>query len=150
MINFSFKNNKLKKQAKEKLIENKDHNLKSYTKPTYNDKNITNNLLINKYRKKTYDIYSDKKETRFLNEKINWIGNAELIYRIALQEVHEKTNGLADFGYIRNIYIWLNQKKFTSINEKIILEAEKDIFTSKDYDNLYKKISSIINTGSVN
>ncbi len=53
--------------------------------------------------------YEESPEMRFLKEEVRWEGTAELLFAIAMRDVHFTWNGLRDYGFLRLCKKWVEE-----------------------------------------
>ena len=57
--------------------------------------------------------YKESPEMRFLKEEVRWEGTAELLFAMAMRDVHFAWKGLRDYGFLRLCKKWVEEKDET-------------------------------------
>lgn len=77
--------------------------------------------------------YENSQEMHFLREAIRWEGAAELVYVMAMRNVHFAWNGLRDLGFLRLCKSWVEDTKTADA-------AGVKTMTSKDAETMIRTI----------
>lgn len=86
---------------------------------------------IEKVRKEVKTGYEGRPELTFLEEDIRWDDTAELIFAIALRNVHFRWDGLRDYGFIRLCGKWIREREMKELRDSDVASMLTAILPAK-------------------
>lgn len=74
---------------------------------------------IEKHKEQIYgefqSAYAEAQEMRFFKEEVRWEGTAELLFAMAMRDVHFAWNGLRDYGFLRLCKKWMEENRVATM-----------------------------------
>ena len=87
--------------------------------------------------------YENSPEMRFLREDIGWEGTAELVFVMAMRNVHFTWNGLRDYGFLRLCRKWVEENQLTAMTPKTAAAMTRSILPEEMCQELSEELSAL-------
>lgn len=87
--------------------------------------------------------YENSTEMRFLKEEVKWEGTAELVFVMAMRNVHFAWNGLRDYGFLRLCKKWIEEAKTQALTSKDAAAMIKSILPEEMCQELSEELSAL-------
>lgn len=87
--------------------------------------------------------YENSQEMHFLREAIRWEGAAELVYVMAMRNVHFAWNGLRDYGFLRLCKKWIEEKNLQVLTSKDAAAMIKSVLPEEMCQELSEELSAM-------
>lgn len=87
--------------------------------------------------------YENSPEMHFLKEEIKWEGTAELVFVMAMRNVHFEWNGLRDLGFLRLCKKWIEGEKLQTLTSKDAAAMVKSVLPEEMCQELSEELSAL-------
>lgn len=87
--------------------------------------------------------YENSSEMHFLKEEIKWEGTAELVFVMAMRNVHFEWNGLRDLGFLRLCKKWIEGGKLQTLTSKDAAAMVKSVLPEEMCQELSEELSAL-------
>ena len=87
--------------------------------------------------------YENSQEMKFLKEAVRWEGTAELLFAMAIRDVHFAWNGLRDFGFLRLCKKWIEEQEETVMTPEAVTEMTKAILPKEMCETLEEELADL-------
>lgn len=98
---------------------------------------------LEKVRSEFETDYENTPEMRFLNEEVRWEGTAELIFAMALRNVHFTWDGLRDYGFLRLCTKWIKEEEINVMIPKLVAVMTRSILPEEMCQELGEELSAL-------
>lgn len=103
--------------------------------------------LIEKHKAKVLEEftteYENSQEMRFLHEEIRWEGTAELMFAIAMRNVHFAWKELRDYGFLRLCRSWIKDNGLETVTPKDAEAMIRSILPEAMWDEIDEELSAL-------
>lgn len=87
--------------------------------------------------------YEDTPEMHFLQENIRWEGTAELIFAMAMRNVHFTWDGVRDYGFLRLCMRWIEEENINTMTPKAVATMTRSILPESMCQELGEELSAL-------
>lgn len=87
--------------------------------------------------------YEDTPEMHFLQENVRWEGTAELIFAMAMRNVHFTWDGVRDYGFLRLCVRWIEEENMNIMTPKSVATMTRSILPESMCQELGEELSAL-------
>lgn len=87
--------------------------------------------------------YENTPEMHFLQENIRWEGTAELIFAMAMRNVHFTWDGVRDYGFLRLCMRWIEEENINIMTPKAVATMTRSILPESMCQELGEELSAL-------
>lgn len=87
--------------------------------------------------------YEDAPEMHFLQENIRWEGTAELIFAMAMRNVHFTWDGVRDYGFLRLCMRWIEEENINTMTPKAVATMMRSTLPESMCQELGEELSAL-------
>lgn len=87
--------------------------------------------------------YENTPEMHFLQENIRWEGTAELIFAMAMRNVHFAWDGVRDYGFLRLCMRWIEEENINIMTPKAVATMTRSILPESMCQELGEELSAL-------
>ena len=87
--------------------------------------------------------YEDSQEMKFLKEAVRWEGTAELLFAMAIRNVHFAWKGLRDYGFLRLCKKWIEENDETVMTPEAVMAMTKTILPEEMCKTLEEELADL-------
>lgn len=87
--------------------------------------------------------YENTPEMHFLQENIRWEGTAELIFAMAMRNVHFTWDGVRDYGFLRLCMRWIEEENINTMTPKAVATMTRSILPESMCQELGEELSAL-------
>lgn len=87
--------------------------------------------------------YENTPEMHFLQENIRWEGTAELIFAMAMRNVHFAWDGVRDYGFLRLCMRWIEEENINTMTPKAVATMTRSILPESMCQELGEELSAL-------
>lgn len=87
--------------------------------------------------------YENTPEMHFLQENIRWEGTAELIFAMAMRNVHFTWDGVRDYGFLRLCMRWIEEENINTMTPKSVATMTRSILPESMCQELGEELSAL-------
>lgn len=87
--------------------------------------------------------YENTPEMHFLQEKVRWEGTAELIFAMAMRNVHFTWDGVRDYGFLRLCMRWIEEENINTMTPKSVATMTRSILPESMCQELGEELSAL-------
>lgn len=87
--------------------------------------------------------YENTPEMHFLQENIRWEGTAELIFAMAMRNVHFTWDGVRDYGFLRLCMRWIEEENINIMTPKSVATMTRSILPESMCQELGEELSAL-------
>lgn len=87
--------------------------------------------------------YENTPEMHFLQENIRWEGTAELIFAMAMRNVHFTWDGVRDYGFMRLCMRWIEEENINIMTPKAVATMTRSILPESMCQELGEELSAL-------
>lgn len=87
--------------------------------------------------------YENTPEMHFLQENIRWEGTAELIFAMAMRNVHFAWDGVRDYGFLRLCMRWIEEENINTMTPKSVATMTRSILPESMCQELGEELSAL-------
>ena len=102
---------------------------------------------IEKYKEKILEEFNNEyemsPEMRRLREEIRWDETAELIFLMAMRDVHFTWNGIRDYGFIKLCIEWIDDEKISVLTPKSVATMIRAVLPENMCQELSEELSAL-------
>ena len=87
--------------------------------------------------------YENTPEMHFLQEKVRWEGTAELIFAMAMRNVHFTWDGVRDYGFLRLCMRCIEEENINTMTPKSVATMTRSILPESMCQELGEELSAL-------
>lgn len=87
--------------------------------------------------------YENTPEMHFLQENVRWEGTAELIFAMAMRNVHFTWDGVRDYGFLRLCMSWIEEENINTMTPKSVATMTRSILPESMCQELGEELSAL-------